>query len=155
MRVTKYNAYLDSERIPFLVKEKSEYKPQFTRLDSPEKIFWVCTEHLHLNQMNEEYFYMLAFHGACKLIGYFELSHGSKDMSIAGMKEIMLRILLSGASSIAVAHNHPSGDVKPSAEDLQVTESLKKCCELFGVKLMDHLIVGDGYSSMRSDGNIN
>lgn len=48
------------------------------------------------------------------------------------------------ASAIVVAHNHPSGDPTPSAEDRAVTERLKKAGELLGVRLLDHLVIGDG-----------
>ena len=47
-----------------------------------------------------------------------------------------------GAVSIAIAHNHPTGDMTPSAEDIEATERTKAACDLIGVPLLDHIIIG-------------
>ena len=52
--------------------------------------------------------------------------------------------LLLGASSIFLAHNHPSGDCTPSPEDVEVTRRMKAAGELIGIHLLDHLVIGDG-----------
>lgn len=63
--------------------------------------------------------------------------------------------ILSNAASILVAHNHPSGSVTPSLEDIQVTERLKQAGELMGIELLDHLIIGDNtYLSLKEKGYI-
>ena len=61
--------------------------------------------------------------------------------------------LLAGAAAVALAHNHPSGEPEPSAEDRQVTRRLARAGELLGVPLLDHLVVGhDRWRSLARQG---
>ena len=58
-----------------------------------------------------------------------------------------------GAAAVVLAHNHPSGDPTPSAQDIEVTKRLLDASEVLGIKLLDHVIVGNGsYFSMRNEG---
>ena len=67
--------------------------------------------------------------------------------------EVFKSAILSNAHSIMCFHNHPSGDVKPSKEDRKVTQRIKEAGELLGIKLMDHIIIGDNgdYYSFREN----
>lgn len=66
------------------------------------------------------------------------------------IREILIRMLLAGAVSFILCHNHPSGDTNPSQEDIQITESIGKAGSLIGVSLLDHLIIGEkNYTSLR------
>lgn len=80
------------------------------------------------------------------------------DYNSAEAKPVMLvrSAVLSGASGIIVLHNHTSGDVRPSLQDRLVTQNIKKTCEIIGIKLVDHIIVGkDCYYSFHADRVIN
>jgi len=57
-------------------------------------------------------------------------------------REVFRDALLAGAAAVAVAHNHPSGDPRPSDDDRAVTRRLARAAELIGIELLDHLIVG-------------
>lgn len=68
---------------------------------------------------------------------------GTLNTSLVHPREVLKPAILSNSSSIIVAHNHPSGDITPSEEDEKVTTRLKEACEIIGIPLLDHLILGD------------
>lgn len=78
-----------------------------------------------------------------RLIGVRTVSIGTADHTFMAPREIYRDALLVGASALFVAHNHPSGDPAPSADDRQITRRLAQAGALLGVTLLDHLIVGD------------
>ena len=71
------------------------------------------------------------------------ISMGSLNQSVIHPRECFKAALLSNAQSIVFAHNHPSGNLIPSADDKQITAKLNQCGELLGIKVLDHLIVND------------
>ena len=79
---------------------------------------------------------------------YFERvskgEYGTYNSSLVGIREIMIRALLCGASNIIIIHNHPSGVSEPSKEDKAITEKLEKAAELIGIHFCDHIIIGRG-----------
>ena len=77
------------------------------------------------------------------VLAYEELFTGTIDMSSIHLRPIIEKVLALNASAVILAHNHPSGDPKPSIEDRQVTKQLKKSLALIDAKLLDHLVVGD------------
>ena len=78
----------------------------------------------------------------CNPICFFEVSHGTHNASLVGIREIMIRTLLCGASSIVLVHNHPNGLSLPSKEDIQMTKEIKEVSDLMGIYFCDHIIVG-------------
>lgn len=67
--------------------------------------------------------------------------------------EIFSEAIKCASNAIIVLHNHPSGDVTPSNEDIKTTERLKKCGQVLGIDLLDHIIIGDHtYLSMVEEG---
>lgn len=68
---------------------------------------------------------------------------GSLNASIVHPREVMKSAILSNAASILVGHNHPSGNVTPSSEDIEVTKRLVEAGKIVGIELIDHIIVGD------------
>lgn len=80
---------------------------------------------------------------------------GSVDRSLAVPREILHYGVKCMASAIIVVHNHPSGVVKPSQNDVQFTSNLKESCELLGLSLLDHIIVGKrDYFSFREEAEV-
>jgi DNA repair protein RadC len=71
------------------------------------------------------------------------VSVGTLNQAVITPREVMKAALLSNAASIAFTHNHPSGDAKPSPEDINLTNTLGKCADLFDIRLLDHVIVAD------------
>ena len=104
------------------------------------------------NNLPEEYVWVAALSSKSKLIGMFEVSHGTATSSLINPKEIFSRLCLCGAVSFIIIHNHPSGDSKPSEDDMKVTKRLKECANLMGIKMLDHIIIGDTYYSIYENG---
>ena len=84
------------------------------------------------------------------------VSIGTINTALVAPREVMKVAILSSASGIACIHNHPSGDPDPSSDDIQITNRLVECGKLFGIDLIDHVIItGDGqYESLREKGFI-
>lgn len=156
MRIVKYKTKLDEHQRAVLEKECSVNYPEIDRkMNSPEKAVILGKQYLRLHEQTEEYLYMLCVNVKLEVTGIFELSHGNVNSSIVSVREMFQKALLANAVSIIVMHNHPSGDPKPSIEDIKVTERMVKAGELLGVQVLDHIIVGrPGYSSLKEKGYI-
>ena len=116
---------------------------------------------LGLAEAPEERFVVLGLDTRNALIAYTELTRGTVDRSIVHPREVFRFAVLAGASRIFLAHNHPSGDLSPSPQDLKVTESLRDAGQVVGIEVLDHLIVGYSlsmgqrhYTSLRERGCI-
>lgn len=134
----KLNLELDSYKIPTLVYA-GEIENLCGALDTPQKV--AETMMPEIGHMAEEYVYMLALDVRKRVLGVFEISHGTVDMSIITPREIFIRALVCGASSIVLVHNHPSGNKLPSKHDLEVTEAVVSSGKLLNVPLLDHIIL--------------
>jgi DNA repair protein RadC len=95
-----------------------------------------------LEEEAQEVFLALYLSTQNQLNGYSEVTRGTLDASLVHPREVFRGALLANAASVIVAHNHPSGDPTPSAEDRVVTRQLKVAGELLGIELLDHVIVG-------------
>lgn len=73
---------------------------------------------------------------------------GKDDTLVFDVKQILSEPVKLQIPKIILAHNHPSGNSMPSKEDRQATQRIRQCCELMGIQLLDHIVIGDGeYSS--------
>ncbi len=85
-----------------------------------------------------------------RLLGTHVISIGTATETIAHPRDIFREVIRQGATRVIVAHNHPSGSVEPSREDMELTRQLLAGANLLGIPLLDHLILGNGeYSSLR------
>lgn len=83
------------------------------------------------------------------------VSIGSLNSSIVHPREVFKIAIMSNAASIIIGHNHPSADTTPSKEDIDITERIKKAGDIIGIKLLDHIIIGDkNYLSLKEEGHI-
>ncbi len=79
---------------------------------------------------------------------------GSLNSSLVHPREVFKPAILSNAASIMVGHNHPSGNPEPSEADIMMTKRLEEAGDLMGIRLLDHLIIGeDTYISLKERGN--
>ena len=156
VRMIKYKTKLTEDKRVALEKEISVNRPDIVSvIRSPEDANNVAINFMHLHEQSEEYLYMICLNTKNKIIGVFELSHGSVNSSIFSVREMFQKALLANAVNIIIMHNHPSGDPTPSREDIQVTERAKEAGKLIGIDILDHIIVGDGrYCSLKERGNI-
>jgi DNA repair protein RadC len=88
------------------------------------------------------------------VIGVHTVSVGSLNASIVHPREVFRPAVEQSAASILIAHNHPSGNVDPSDDDLVLTKRLVQVGELLGIHVLDHLIVAKGnYTSLKQEGH--
>ena len=100
----------------------------------------------------QEYFYCLYLDNRNNLIERKLLFMGTINRSIVHPREIFKEAYLTSSSKIICMHNHPSGDVTPSMEDIRLTKSLIEIGKLQGINVLDHLIIGDdNYYSFYSE----
>lgn len=154
MRVVKYKTKLIEQQRVVLEKELSVYCPEVDRkMNSPEKIVTLARDYLHMHELPEEYMYMVCMNTKLDMIGVFEISHGNVNSSIVGTREVFQKALLANAVCIALIHNHPSGDPKPSREDVEVTKRLIEAGNILGIQVLDHIIIGrPEFSSLKEKG---
>lgn len=99
---------------------------------------------------HREFFWVLLLTGNNQLLGISEICVGTINKIILSPREIMQLALLSNAVGIVLIHNHPSGVLKPSKEDIENTKIIKAAGELMDVHLRDHLIItSESYTSIR------
>lgn len=112
-----------------VIKESTDIYNIFHPLlcDSPQEEFWL----LLLNQ-------------AAKVIDKVRISQGGIDQTTVDVRSVMREAILVRATQIAMVHNHPSGNLKPSNEDINITNKIKKASDLLNIRLIDHVIVTDG-----------
>ncbi len=103
-----------------------------------------------------ETFKVLLLNNGNKIIGYTTISEGGLTSTIVDVRVIMQTALVSNASSIILTHNHPSGNVKPSYQDDNLTKKIKAACELMDIRLLDHIIVTpyDSFYSYCDEGRL-
>ncbi len=94
-------------------------------------------------RLNETVF-LLCLDAKCKVLCCREISEGSVNAASISMRKIVDAALSSNATSVVLAHNHPSGLAFPSAEDIQTTQRVAKALDAVDVILVDHIIVADG-----------
>jgi DNA repair protein RadC len=70
------------------------------------------------------------------------ISSGSLTASLVHPREVFKSVILYGAAAVILCHNHPSGDPEPSPEDIEITRRLVQCGEIFGIRMLDHVILG-------------
>ena len=157
MRITTYTTRI-KDNINVLVKERAfNYKTENSHLDSAEKIARMLCDVFELHLLAEEFVYLLSLDAKCKVLGIFEVGHGTVNACLLHVREVMIRNVLCGASAFIVAHNHPSGELSISRDDVSTTKKLYEAGELMGIHLLDHIIIGredekETYYSMAEHG---
>jgi DNA repair protein RadC len=153
--MTKYKTKLTDNKRVVLEKEVSMNYPELSHIiRSPEDAVTIGKTFMHIHEEPEEHMYMICMNTKNKVTGVFEISHGNVNSSIVGTREVFQKALLANAVSIILMHNHPSGDPTPSREDIEVTRRLVEAGKILGVQVLDHIIIGDRYSSLKEKGHM-
>lgn len=97
-----------------------------------------------LRNRTQEIFACLFLDSQCRVIRYEELFHGTVNEAKVYPREVVKRALQLNASAVIFAHNHPSGDATPSQADQLITERLRLALAAIDVKVLDHLVIGEG-----------
>lgn len=103
------------------------------------------------HDQSKEHFWAIGVNTA-NVIEYIDLvSLGILDAGLVHPREVFRFAVMKGVKSIFIAHNHPSGSLEPSKNDINITEQLQKSGEILGIPIVDHVIIGDGYFSFREN----
>jgi DNA repair protein RadC len=121
----RINAYCE-EKHP-----KITSKDDVTRLLAPHMMF-----------LPQEEFKVVLLDSKQKLIRFATVSVGSLDKALVEPRDVFRPAIASGAASVVIVHNHPSGDPKPSEQDILLTRELIVCGKILGVEVLDHIIIG-------------
>lgn len=146
IRIKRIKAVFDTLTIK---DEITSYFPPSNRYSSPEQIFRMFS---FLNQETKEHFITVHLDGKNKILCIEEVSVGSMSQAVVHPREVFKAALLSSAAALVLIHNHPSGDPACSREDREITRRLKEAGDLLGIRVLDHIIVGDNYFSFVESG---
>lgn len=109
--------------------------------------------HLRLRDFKKEVFYVTLHDQKNALIAEERVSEGSLTETLVHPREVFALAISKRAASLALVHNHPSGDPEPSTNDKSITKRLDSAAQLLGIRLLDHVIIGDGrYASFVEKG---
>jgi DNA repair protein RadC len=104
-------------------------------------------------QLDREVFHVLFLNGRNVAVGLHVVSVGSLTAALVHPREVFKAAILANAAAIILVHNHPSGDAEPSAEDRVLTRRLSEVGDLVGIRVLDHIVLGDGsFRSLADDG---
>ena len=107
----------------------------------------------YLKNLKEEVFKIMLLDGMNKLIKDVTISKGSLTASIVHPREVIKEVIKESAAAIILVHNHPSGEPKPSEADIEITNRLVQACNLVGIRVLDHIIIGgNSYTSFVDEG---
>jgi len=109
--------------------------------------------HTHMQDLDVEESWVLLLNQNYRLIKSLRLSHGGITETAVDVRLVLKQAILANATIIVLAHNHPSGSLRPSAEDDRLTQSMIKACDIMRIRFQDHLIITDGsYYSYHEEG---
>jgi len=111
--------------------------PRFTQ---PSQIFEMFKD---LQFEAKEHFIVLHLNGKNIFTAMDRVSIGSLNQAVVHPREVFKTALLTSAAAIVLIHNHPSGDPNPSPEDRAITSRLKEAGEIMGIKILDHIVIGN------------
>ena len=110
------------------------------------KLFWPAYDHI-------EFMYMIMLNRQNQILGYHQLSKGGMTGTVIDIRVVFQVALKACATSIIIAHNHPSGNLEVSTADRQITQNVKQAGLILEIPLLDHLILSsEGYYSMADEG---
>lgn len=127
----------------YLITKPADTIPQVI-LKSSKDVYGYC-KLIHELEGNDiqEFFYVLFLNRANRITGYYLASMGGITGTVADPRLILKTALLNDCTSIVLCHNHPSGSIKPSKADEDLTQKIKTACNYVDITVLDHIILGD------------
>src|ERR1035437_1273205 len=150
MQTNLLNYNLAEIQVSYRTKVKASERRQIKTSKDCESVF---REIWSSSMEFKEEFYIILLNRANKVLGWYKVSEGGMSGTVVDPK-IVFSIALKGlASSIVISHSHPSGNLKPSDQDIALTKQLKQAGVLLEIPVLDHLILSaDGYYSFADEG---
>jgi DNA repair protein RadC len=122
-------------------EEIVDYLKTGNRYTAPSQVYETFS---FLMKETKEIFLTLHLDGKNRVVCMDLVSIGSLNQSIVHPREVFKTACLSNAAAIILVHQHPTGDPSPSSEDIAITRRLKEAGDIMGIKILDHIIVGNG-----------
>jgi DNA repair protein RadC len=120
------------------------------KITRPEDILPLVS---HLREKRQEHFICIALNGAGEVLGNRIITVGLLNHSLVHPREVFADAITDRAASVICVHNHPSGSLEPSSQDIAITTQLKEAGAILGIQLVDHIIITKtGHVSMRERG---
>ncbi|HCE45529.1 MAG TPA: DNA repair protein [Lentisphaeria bacterium] len=119
------------------IKEKCSFT---VYASSPEQVF---QEFKNLADADQESLWILGLNAKNRVMCKEMVSLGGIDSAVVYPRVILKRLLMTDSSSVIVIHNHPSGHVEPSADDIRLTATIKDACKTLDIRVLDHVVVGE------------
>jgi len=157
METSKNYDYL-REQVPEIeINYKNKVKPseriKITTSKDCERVFRLLFDDSKIEWVEE--MILLLLNRQNQVIGYYKISSGGTASSICDVKVIFSIALKGNASGIILAHNHPSGNLKPSQADINMTDKIKNAGKILDIELLDHIIItSENYYSFSDEGLI-
>ena len=133
-------------RIEMVKEKRVKYKENITRAETAAEILKTV-----IGNADRETAVVLCLDTKNKINAINIVSVGTVDATLTHPREVFKAAILSNATGIIFAHNHPSGDIEPSKEDEQITKRLIKAGKILGIDVLDAIIIGDGFYSFRKE----
>jgi len=128
---------------------KQEEQMQRPRISRPEDVYGLLAQ--RVTALEKEIFWVLILDRKNRLkCEPIDVTSGILDASLVHPREVFREAIRNAASNIVLAHNHPSGDPSPSAEDIRITQQLVDAGKVIDIKVMDHVILGYGQANNKS-----
>jgi len=150
MQPNLFNYNLAEIQVSYRTAVKASERRKITNSKDSESVFReIWSDSMEL----KEEFYILLLNRANKVLGWYKVSEGGMSGTVVDPKLIFSTALKGLASSIILSHNHPSGNLKPSEQDIILTKRLKQAGELLEIPVLDHLILSnEGFYSFADEG---
>lgn len=150
MQTNLLNYNLAEIEVSYKTKVKASERRKIESSKDAESIFREIWS--HTMELKEE-FHMLLLNRANKVLGWYKVSEGGISGTVVDPKLIFSIALKGVASSIIIAHNHPSGNLRPSDQDISLTRKLKEVGLMLEIPILDHVILcTEGYFSFADEG---
>lgn len=143
----KANEYIREVKPVFSTKKNK----QEIIINSPEKVYDLFND---LKDDAQEKFIVLHLDIRNKVSCFHIVSIGALNWTKVDISSIARTALITGSYGIICIHNHPSSNTEPSENDIETTHRIKKACDIVGIQLVDHIIIGDGFYSFKEHGLI-
>lgn len=125
-----------------LSKRISKLKIERTKITSPESISALLME--EMRYLKKEYFKIVLLDTKNNILVVKDISVGCLNSTVVHPREVFVEAIRYSSASIILVHNHPSGEVEPSEEDKNITKRIIECGKIIGIKILDHIIIGNG-----------
>ena len=151
-KISEYKLYRDEDKHPSL-RLVREFEYDINRFDESVDIARMMVDLYSMNELFIEYSYVVAFNFNNEILGIVELSHQTENQTQTPIKEMFISLMLLGAYSFVMIHNHPNNSLYASAADVCISGKVQLGAELLDVIFRDQIIVCDeDFVSMKEQG---